>query len=206
MINIIFDLDGTILNTYEGIQHSFDHAYLKTFNEKNTISIKKNIGPPIDEILIKLVPNLDQKTISLFVENFKINYDIDGYLKSQLYDGVLELLTTLQSQNYQIYLCTNKREKPTIKLLSNFKLILLFKEIFCLNKVKNSNKESLLKSIISLNKLNPNNTFYVGDTKNDETASNNNKIEFIYAKYGYGQFSTNSKFISKPLDLLKYIK
>jgi len=84
MINIIFDLDGTLLNTYEGIQHSFDYAYLKTFNNKNKINISKYIGPPIDEILIKLIPNLDQKIITLFVDNFKENYDLEGYLKSKI--------------------------------------------------------------------------------------------------------------------------
>jgi phosphoglycolate phosphatase len=206
MINILFDLDGTLLNTHEGIQHSFDYAYLKTFNNKNKINLSNHIGPPIDEILIKLIPNLDQKIINLFVDNFKANYDHEGYLKSKIYDGTFDLLNTLQSQNYQIFLCTNKRENPTKKLLSNFNITNFFTEVFCLNKEQNSNKESLIKSIILLKNLNPNNTFYVGDTKNDEISSINNKIEFIYAKYGFDQFSTNAKFISKPLDLLHFFK
>jgi phosphoglycolate phosphatase len=95
--SVLFDLDGTVINSYPGIQSAFDIAYLHVYGQQNTSSIKSIIGPPIGEILVRLNNEHDKQRIEEFVEIFKTHYDSTEFKKSVLYEGIKEVLVTLKN-------------------------------------------------------------------------------------------------------------
>lgn len=206
---IIFDFDGTLVNSYQGIQNAFDYAFKEVYLRTNNINIRKLVGPPIKEILFELTREQDENVISNFATSFKNKYDEKEYLSSELYSDVKIMLETLSINKIKIILCTNKRIVPTIKMLQSFDLNKYFHKIYTLDSenIKFKNKDDLLNYIISSENIDLIKTLFVGDTIHDENASSKNNVPFVFAKYGFGRYEdVNTKlFINQPMDIFKYL-
>ena len=93
--NILFDLDGTLIDSAPGIEESFYEAYMKVYNVECPQIITTFIGPPIDQVLTAVNREGDLNTIKHFTDAFKQHYDTEGYKKSKLYDDVKWVLDFL---------------------------------------------------------------------------------------------------------------
>lgn len=102
MKGVIFDLDGTLVDSRSGIIESFNFAFEKVFKKHPRFQISDLIGPPLDEILNKIEsPTINQE--KQFLSEFKKYYDNLGYKKSFLYNGVIEELTLLKSKKISYF-------------------------------------------------------------------------------------------------------
>ena len=110
---VLFDLDGTVIDSYPGIQKAFDCAYFKIYSVTNQISIKPFIGPTMDRILVKVNGETDETRIEEFVRVFKVFYDTEYFKLSVLYKGMRVLLKDLYNRGIKLFIVTNKRQKPT---------------------------------------------------------------------------------------------
>ena len=193
MKGLIFDLDGTLVNSKEGIVFSFKHAFEKVFGYVPNFSIDKLIGPPLNDILKQFItPTLIEE--KAFLSCFKKHYDARGFKKTYLYNGVIDKLDSLRIK-HRLFIATNKREKPTLKILKFLKLNNYFELVICSDSNGiNQKKHQMINSIINFSKLERNNYYLIGDTVHDLNAANNSKIKFIFASYGYG------KIIDKKLN------
>lgn len=184
--NIIFDLDGTIIDSASGIIKSIEKAFKKyNVNPKTQIN-HTLIGPPIRETINNILEEKDKKSLDLILCYFIQYYDAYGYKNSNLYPSILETLITLEKK-HDIYIATNKRFKPTIKILKLLKIEKYFNKIFTLDMLKSKgvSKSDLLIELIKEMNIDRNDCVYVGDRTEDEKAASINKIEFIRAKWGY---------------------
>ena len=120
MKHIIFDFDGTLFNSAEGIFDSFAIAAqsidCQVPNKSHVIS---NIGPPIQQLIPLIYPNLEPEKARIMSTKFREHYDKIGYLNSSIYHGVVELLRSLDRDKNiaMISIVTNKPTLPTLKLL-----------------------------------------------------------------------------------------
>lgn len=206
--NVLFDLDGTVIDSYSGIQAAFDFAYFKIYGKENTTSIKSIIGPPIGKILVKLNNEQDLDTINKFVNVFKEQYDTKDYKRSTLYPRMQEVLEHLSKANLKLYIATNKRSSATRLILDYLSVSNYFSGIYC-NDSRNpvySCKEEMVAEIIRDEFLNTGSTILVGDTKQDEVAAKFNDVKFIYANYGFGSLQNVELQVSKPIEVLNFIK
>lgn len=204
---ILFDLDGTVIDSYKGIESAFNKAYKKVYGTENVIAIKPYIGPPIQEILAKVNGETDIARISSFVKEFKEQYDTEDYKCSELYSGMKELLERLWERNIKLYIATNKREKPTKLITRHLNIIHYFRGIYCNDSSGNNyfSKDVMVEDILKTENLRRETTVLVGDTLHDEKAAKENDISFIYADYGFGQLKEIDKTIFAPLETLKFI-
>jgi len=193
--NILFDLDGTLIDSAPGIEESFYNAYFKVYNQNCPQSIKTLIGPPIDQVLTALNGEINSDIINFFVEVFKEHYDVEGYKKSKLYDGVETVLKILLENKLNVFIVTNKRAKPTKLILEYLSIDKYFTDIYCpdILLVKFKNKTDLIDHILKSNVLLFNETLMIGDTIHDGIAADENKLDFVLVEYGYGQYE-NSKY------------
>lgn len=202
----IFDLDGTIIDSISGIKHSFNSAYEQLFQKPCLEDITDKIGPPLIVMIKKIIPEISEKELSIFVNNFKADYDVNGYKKSILYDGIKEVFKKLQELNVKLYIATNKRYIPTL-LITKFLQIdnFFFDKIGTLDTDNYENKAALIKDMIVKYGMKKTNVVMIGDTDGDFNAANLNKISFIFAEYGYQINGNFPIFIKKPIDILNLI-
>jgi phosphoglycolate phosphatase len=203
---VLFDLDGTIIDSYPGIQQAFDNAYYKVYKVRNTTSIKSLIGPPIPKILFNCNGETDEDTINLFVNHFKECYDTEDLKCSVLYDGIPELLEELQSRQVRMFIVTNKRERPTKLIMQFLNLENYFCGFYCSdNKAHYPSKELMVQDLLKIESVEPRHSILVGDTLQDKRAACFNKVSFVYAAYGYGTLEDIECKVEKPLEILNLI-
>lgn len=201
--NILFDLDGTLIDSAPGIETSFYIAYLKVYNTACPKNITTFIGPPIDQVLTAVNGETNLEIINCFVDAFKQHYDTEGYKKSNLYDDVELVLEILIKNKLRVFIATNKREKPTKLILEYLSIGKYFNDIYCPDILETNfkNKTDLIAHILKSNSLLLSETIIIGDTMHDGLAAKENKLDFALVEYGYGQYQ-NSKYKFKNIKQL----
>ena len=201
--NILFDLDGTLIDSAPGIEESFYDAYMKVYNVECPQIITTFIGPPIDQVLTAVNGEGDLDTIKHFIDAFKQHYDTEGYKKSKLYDDVKWVLDFLLENKLNIFIATNKRLKPTKLILEYLSISKYFNKIYCpdILEKKFKNKIELISHLLKTNSLLLNETIMIGDTMHDGKAADENKLDFALVEYGYGEYQ-NSKYKFKNIKQL----
>ena len=201
--NILFDLDGTLIDSAPGIESSFYIAYLKVYNTACPKNITTFIGPPIDQVLTTVNGETNLEIINRFVDAFKQHYDNEGYKNTKLYDDVESVLEVLLKNKLNVFIATNKRVKPTKLILEYLSIGKYFNEIYCpdMEEFKFKNKTELVAHILKNNPLELSETIMIGDTIHDGLAAEENKLDFVLVEYGYGQYQ-NSKYKFKNIKQL----
>lgn len=201
--NILFDLDGTLIDSAPGIEESFHKAYLKVYKKECSQIITTFIGPPIDQVLTAINGETNLGIIKLFVDEFKHHYDAEGFKKSMLYNDVVLVLEILLANKLNVFIVTNKREKPTKLILEYLSIDQYFTNVYCpdILESKFKNKTELITHILKINSLLLSDTIMIGDTKYDGIAADENNLDFALVEYGYGEYE-NCKYKFKNIKQL----
>lgn len=186
--NILFDLDGTIINPEEGILNSIKHALnrleIKCPKDED---LKKFIGPPLIDSFSSHFNLSNEKSI-IAVNFYREYYSTKGVFQNTLYDGIREVLESLHQKKYQLFIATSKPTIFAYQIISNFKLDHLFSDIAGSNLDHTRNdKSEIIDFLIKSNKLNPTKSIMIGDTFYDIVGAKNNKIKSIGVTYGFGK-------------------
>lgn len=189
MRNYIFDLDGTLINSSEEVMKCFSMAF-----EKSEYPLDKSrltpeiIGPPLDEIIQNLAPEINDKNkIDELVKNFSYFYDNEQNDISKIYDGVYEVLETLQKDNCRLFMATFKPTAPTMRIVSQFNLN-YFEEIYTIDKFGEFiTKTDMINIILDKYGLDKNETCMVGDAVSDVKSAKSAGVLAIGALWGYGK-------------------
>lgn len=205
---VLFDLDGTLLDTSEGILASVRYVVekegLKPFNEEES---DKFIGPPIQNSLKKEY-DLTAGEAARLAAIFRKRYSTVDLCKAAVYPGVIEMLTQLRKLGCKIGVATYKRMDYASDILDKFDILGL-----C-DCVEGSDFEGLLtkRDIIEncIRNLNcpKNEVLMVGDTENDLTGAENAGVDFLAVTFGFG-FKDKSKlncYAENCNDITEYIK
>lgn len=210
--NIIYDLDGTLLNTYPGIEKSVKLAIKQFFPDFNIPDLHSMIGPHIRLVLHCLLGDIKLELLNNIELSFRDYYDQEGWQYSILYPGVLDALSVLQECGIQNFLVTNKPSKPTQKILDYFDLHRFFVQVLSPDVIFPcyQNKAEMIQYLINYRNLDPFTTIYVGDSKEDQKSAQDCHIQFLPAIYGYGKFDIVASEIgvnclSKFSDLINLI-
>lgn len=184
---ILFDLDGTIIDSAESILSSFDKVFQKYEISPLKKLDKHIIGPPLNETFINLIEKPSDKLINSMVEDFKFFYDQEDYKLSRLFPEILECLKLLKNQKKILIIITNKRKAPTKKIIELLNLDEFFNSSYSLDSFnpKMKSKSNVIKEVLSLERIDKKKAIYVGDRIEDGEASNKNNIEFIMVPWGY---------------------
>lgn len=212
--NLIFDLDGTLINSSEEVLKCFEKAFeiAKYSIDKKRLS-SDVIGPPLSEILKVLAPDLNnEEKISEIIANFRQIYDYSEDDISVMYDGIYDLLCELKNSNYKLFIATFKPDIPTQRLIKKFNLETFFDDIYTIDKFgKKITKEEMIKDIILKYNLKMNETIMVGDAASDMIAAKGSGIKGFGVLWGYGSdkepLKQNADFIINNIeDLQKCLK
>ena len=126
---ILFDLDGTLLDSLPGIEYSV-LAALKSCNlPPPQTSIRELIGPPIRTILSSAARTAEVSALDALEKAFRASYDSDGWLKTPCFPGADEVLRIMSEQNYRLFVVSNKPKHIAMKILEQNDIVNRFEMI-----------------------------------------------------------------------------
>lgn len=186
--DILFDLDGTLIDSSPGILASFQRV-LDAGGLRPAVPLESSlIGPPLGETLKRITGIEDEAALAGLIEAFKRDYDNAGFRQTLAFDGVAEGLAQLAAAGSRLFIVTNKRLVPTRKILDALGLAGYFTGVHTRDETAPMapSKSAVTKRVIARYAITPGNAFFVGDSDEDRQAAEENGILFVHAIYGYG--------------------
>lgn len=185
MKNILFDLDGTITDSQNGIINSTLYALEKYGIEvKDRNELKKFIGPPLAWMFSQYC-GFSEEEGKKAVEIYREYYTVKGIFENEVYDGVEEMLKCLHERGANIYLATSKPQVFAKKILEHFGLAKYFDDIIG-SELDGGRVEKNEVIACVLKKHGIKDAVMVGDRKFDIEGAKNNSLKAVGVLYGYG--------------------
>ena len=210
---VIFDLDGTLLNTLEDLTDSVNHIMvLHGFPERTIDEIRSFIGNGIPTLIRRSVPKgTDEETAKTCTAEMKEYYKAHARIKTVPYDGISGLLNELKQRNIKTAVVTNKAE-PAAKILCNE----IFGDVFTtvigdngIDRLKPA-PDNVIRAI-NLLQSEKENILYVGDSDVAMVTAENAGLTSVGVLWGFRDrdvlvASGADYVISKPSELLTIIE
>lgn len=188
MKTILFDLDGTLINSKEGITRCTQYA-LHAFGieEPDLDKLECFIGPPLDESFRKYY-GMNETDARAAVVKYRERYNPIGIYECKLYPGVKELLKRLKTAGHPIAMASSKPEQACRRLMEHFGLTEYFDEIVgATPDGRIGSKQSVLcEAMRRLGITDAGEAVLVGDTRYDVLGAKAVHMECIGVTYGFG--------------------
>lgn len=182
---VIFDLDGTLLDTGKGIVKCVASTLAKMgLDVPDEETSKTFVGPPLKKRFLEIF-EADEKTADDFVRLFREEYAKGDIFLADRYPGMGECLTTLH-ERFLLAVATNKREDLAIKLLEKFGMTRYFDVICGSDAASTLTKEQIVANATKRLGVKPADCLMVGDSLNDAEAAEQLGMPFVGVTYGYG--------------------
>ena len=179
---IIFDLDGTLIDSDKDIEKIVNFIRKNNLNKKkiniNRIASYTSIGG--DLLIKKLISNKDYK---IYLKIFRKLYQKLKIRKKLIIPSLIDLLKFIKSKKIKIYICTNKPYILTKKIINKTPLKKFVTKYFCSDKykLKKPNKK-FFTIILNKIKLRKHQIIYIGDSMVDYNFCKNSDISFFLFK------------------------
>jgi phosphoglycolate phosphatase len=209
--NIIFDLDGTLSDSREGIFNAYAYTCSKMgIPNPGMEKLKTLIGPPLQKGFTDLF-GLKNKDVEHAVKVFREYYADKGLYENTLYNGIEELLERLNASGANLFVATSKYTVYANHVLQYFKIAHYFREIAGADYEGHSTKVELISGILRRNDIHdPTDVVVIGDTRYDIDAATELALDSIGVVYGFSNeqeiASYNPDFIARTVsDLQRFL-
>jgi phosphoglycolate phosphatase len=204
--SLLFDLDGTLIDSSPSILASLAAALESSSLEPVVPLTPSLIGPPLYQTLARITGCEDAEIIHRLASRFREDYDSEGYKKTVVYPGIDAVLRDLSAAGNVLFIVTNKRIVPTKLILEMLNWMGLFGSIHALDSgpLMFSSKSYLVEHILGKYAINPADAVLIGDSQNDADAARANGLRFIGVAWGYGNLraAEDMEVIVRPEDIL----
>lgn len=186
--NILFDLDGTLTDPVEGITRCIQYALESMSRPVQTREeLLIHIGPPLRSAFRQILKTIDEEIIERAVGLYRERFSVVGMFENEVYEGVPEMLLSLQTSSKRLFVATSKLELYTHEILKHFRLYDYFEGVYGSEPGgKLDNKADLIRHILASESLAPEETLMVGDRKYDIAGAKENNCRSAGVTYGYG--------------------
>jgi phosphoglycolate phosphatase len=186
--SLIFDLDGTLIDSCPGIQSSLAVAFRAAGRVMPEIDVRTVIGPPIRVIAARIEPTLSEPELTQIEQTYRSVYDTEGWRETLAFPDVIPVLQSLHAEGVRLFIVTNKPRIPSRKILEHLKLDSMFAAVLTRDSRTPgySSKAEMVREIVQSHSLTPEASALVGDTVEDEEGARASHLAYIHATYGYG--------------------
>jgi phosphoglycolate phosphatase len=180
--NIVFDLDGTLTDPFEGVTKSINYALTQLgFEGLPPEQLKKYIGPPLKDTFAELLKK--SALVDEAIHKFRERYFDTGYKENVPYPGVWQLLAGLHGSGANLHIATSKRQDIAQTVILHFGFDPFFKSVRGSGGL-NAEKSQLLVQIKRSDPRPVN--IMVGDRCFDMVAAKKGGFTSIGVLWGYG--------------------
>jgi phosphoglycolate phosphatase len=207
---LIFDLDGTLLDTaadvHVCINAALKHMDIPAISREQS---KKAIGPGSDQFF-KAVFGRTSNRIEEFRAIFLPLYEEHCLVETKPFPGVVEMLQQLYGR-YDLAVATNKRRATTVKTLQGSGIMEFFEPVITPESVQRIKPApDMIHHALDYFSCHANQALLIGDTDNDILAARAAGVPVILAEWGYGDMEELSKLqpeytVKQPEDIVQLL-
>ena len=209
---VIFDLDGTLLNTLSDLADSANHVLSElSLPIHDYESYKYFVGNGIPKLIERCLPADRQELHSKALSMFSEYYALHSKDKTAPYDDIKELLGTLSEKGLKLGVITNKAHDIAVKVVEEYFGRDIFGRIRGLDdNIKARPDPSGALSVMQSLGVTPSEVLYIGDSGVDMQTAKNAGFTPLGVLWGFRKkdelIENGAKYIAqKPLDILNYI-
>jgi len=184
---VIFDLDGTLTQSEEGIWNSVKYAAEKLgFPEPDAATLRKFIGPPLGYSFREYM-GMDDATADKAVETYRERYNAVGLFENRVFPGIRRLMRTLKQEGWYIGIATGKPQTTSERVVAHFGLDKFVQKICGPTAGHGAEKVDLIKNALPEGwNAETDDIWMVGDRKFDVEGAIGAGVKSIGVGYGYG--------------------
>lgn len=210
---VIFDMDGTILNTLDDLAAAVNYALKSNgMPERSVDDVRFFVGNGLYKTLERAVPKgTDKEKLEQIFPDFIEYYKAHANVHTKPYDGIVETIFKLKSQGYMTAVVSNKKQEAVRDLCQAF-----FKDCFDLalgdkEGIPLKPAPDMVEYVLKTLKVDRSQAVYVGDSDVDLLTAKNSGLACIAVSWGFRgeEFlkEHGAEYICKdPTELLEYIK
>jgi phosphoglycolate phosphatase len=185
---IIFDMDGTLIDSKPGILGSLRHALGQLGHEfPEEEDLGWALGPPLDQIMARLLAPRGDTRIAEAVAFYRAHYGDGGLYDARPYDGIPDLLGELATSGRTLFVGTSKFTPFARQILDHFGLSAHFSGVYGTEPGGPvPTKADLIGSVLADRGADPADVVVVGDREHDLIGAQANGLAAVAVLYGYG--------------------
>lgn len=185
---LLFDLDGTLTDSMEGITNSVMYA-LRYYGieENDREKLRPFVGPPLKESFMKYY-GFDEKKAEEAVWKYREYFEKQGMLENEVYAGIPELLGRLKNAGRKLFVATAKPTVYTKQILAHFDLAKYFEDVqgTTLDGTR-TKKDEVIRYVLEVNGItDTKQAVMIGDREHDILGGRACGLDTIGVLYGYG--------------------
>ncbi len=186
--SILFDLDGTLTDPFEGITRSIQYALEKLGRVAPAADdLRWCIGSPLGNAFKTLLDTADAAAIDQAVLLYRERYTTIGKFENRVIDGIPEVLQGLFDAGFFLSVATSKPRTYSGDILDHFDLRRYFHVAHGSElDGRNADKSDLIRHIIATEKIEADRTVMIGDRSHDIVGARANDVASIGVLWGYG--------------------
>jgi len=195
---LVFDWDGTLVDSIERIVTSLQHASKQAIDtEVSETQAKDVIGLGLIEAITKLHPHLDEQQQASELENiadaYRHHYLHDNLVPSPLFSGVNKMLEELNNDGYTLAISTGKSRAGLEQSITEHKVSHHFATTRCAGENKSKPHPEMLQQIVQQLKFSASDALMIGDSEHDLKMANNAKMKCVGVTHGVHDAKTLKK-------------
>lgn len=185
---ILFDLDGTLTDPFEGITRSIAYALGRLgVTAPKPDQLRWCIGPPLRSAFELLLDSPGEADLDEAVRLYRERYATTGKFENLLIDGIPEVLERLRGEGHAMFVATSKLKTYAGDIIDHFGLRPYFDFVHGSElDGTNSGKADLVRHILSSERLDPRACVMVGDRSHDVVGAAASGMPTIGVRWGYG--------------------
>ncbi|MDO5154614.1 MAG: HAD-IIIA family hydrolase [Eubacteriales bacterium] len=206
---LIFDMDGTILDTLEDLTDAMNHTLECHNMPKRTIEeVRTFVGNGILKLVERsAVAGTDAEKIAQMFADMKAYYQLHCYDKTKPYDGIIELMKELREKGYGIAVVSNKADAAVQELCQKFFTGLVDYAVGEQEGIARKPAADMVYMAMKQMQTRPEDAVYIGDSEVDFATANNSEIDSIIVTWGFRdeaflRAQGANLFVNKPMEIL----
>jgi phosphoglycolate phosphatase len=203
---IIWDLDGTLLDTHQGVSSALAFTLDQYGISRSPEEIREMVHVPKVKDAFINIANMEESETERATDIFRQQYLEHDLFKAIPYEGIEEVMKLCHELGFKQAVATNKRQDCATSICHHFALDKVCHPICGSDRYNNLSKADLIRKCLEEHHI----TDYrlavmIGDTSSDRNAAEQVGIDFIGVNYGFG-FRDVEGYANTPQDILTFLK
>lgn len=188
MMDLFFDLDGTLTDPARGITLCLRHALLALGRQVPPVEhLRRYIGPPLRGTFVDLLATNERAVIDAAIAHYRERFSAVGLYENEVYPDVPNGLAALREAGHQLWVVTSKPWVYACRIVEHFELTSLFRGVYGSElSGRNTDKTELIAHVLESEQLDPADARMIGDRAADIMAGRANGTGTIGVLWGYG--------------------